>query len=282
MRENRRSWFGGRILLSVYSPCTLKTWHQSWYFSGTTDRVGRPTRNHKRSEPWKGTRLVTLEGIRRHYRVGGQQVHALAGVDLDLPQGQFAAVVGPSGSGKSTLLNILGCLDRPSDGRYCLDDTDVSTFDDEHASDFRNRQIGFVFQSFHLLPRLTVLENVLLPRRFAQAAQNDAELDQRAHALLDRMGLGERLSHRPTQLSGGQMQRVAIARALLMRPALLLADEPTGNLDSKSAANVLELFDEVHAQGQTIILVTHDSEVAMHAERQIRLRDGKVEHDNAA
>ena len=233
-------------------------------------------------KPREGTGLVTLEGIRRHYRVGGQQVHALAGVDIAVPQGQFAAVVGPSGSGKSTLLNILGCLDRPDGGRYCLDGTDVSTFDDEHASDFRNRRIGFVFQSFHLLPRLSVLENVLLPRRFAQTAENDAELDERAHALLARMGLSERLDHRPGQLSGGQMQRVAIARALLMKPALLLADEPTGNLDSKSAADVLELIDEVHDQGQTIVMVTHDSDVAMHAGRQIRLRDGKVEHDSAA
>lgn len=226
--------------------------------------------------------MVTLEGIKRHYRVGGQQVHALAGVDIAVPQGQFAAIVGPSGSGKSTLLNILGCLDRPDGGRYCLDDTDVSTFDDERASDFRNRRIGFVFQSFHLLPRLSVLENVLLPRRFAQTAQDDAELEERAHALLSRMGLAERLDHRPGQLSGGQMQRVAIARALLMKPALLLADEPTGNLDSKSAADVLDLIDEVHGQGQTIIMVTHDGDVAEHAERQIRLRDGRVEHDSAA
>lgn len=223
--------------------------------------------------------MVGLEGLRRHYRVGGQQVHALAGVSLEVPRGQFAAIVGPSGSGKSTLLNILGCLDRPDAGRYCLDGTDVSTFDDERASDFRNRRIGFVFQSFHLLPRLTVLENVLLPGRFARQPQDD--LDSRARELLDRMGLSQRLDHRPGQLSGGQMQRVAIARALLMRPALLLADEPTGNLDSKSAADVLGLIDEVHAQGQTVVMVTHDGDVAGHAERQIHLRDGRVEHDSA-
>ncbi|MDO1529197.1 ABC transporter ATP-binding protein [Fulvimonas sp. R45] len=224
--------------------------------------------------------MVELKGIARRYRVGGQWVHALAGVDLDVPQGQFAAVVGPSGSGKSTLLNILGCLDRPDAGRYGLDGTDVSTFDDARASDFRNRRIGFVFQSFHLLPRLTVLENVLLPRRFARHATDDFEA--RARGLLARMGLSERLEHRPGQLSGGQMQRVAIARALLMRPALLLADEPTGNLDSKSADAVLGLFDEVHAEGQTIVLVTHDHDVALHAQRQVHLRDGKVEHDSAA
>src|SRR5699024_2921995 len=150
--------------------------------------------------------LVTLEKIERHYHVGGQKVHALAGVNLEVPSGQFAAIVGPSGSGKSTLLNILGCLDRPDNGRYCLDGTDVSTFDDEHASDFRNRRIGFVFQSFHLLPRLTVLQNALLPARFVQTGADETELDERARTILARMGLADRLEHRPGQLSGGQMQ----------------------------------------------------------------------------
>jgi putative ABC transport system ATP-binding protein len=224
--------------------------------------------------------MVNLEDIARHYRVGGQKVAALDGVDITVPQGQFVAIVGPSGSGKSTLLNILGCLDRPDHGRYHLDGTDVSTFDDERASDFRNRRIGFVFQSFHLLPRLSVLQNVLLPQRFLRTP--DTGLAERAHELLGRMGLSQRLDHRPGQLSGGQMQRVAIARALLMRPALLLADEPTGNLDSKSAADVLALIDEVHGGGQTVIMVTHDTEVAAHAQRQVLLRDGKVEHDSAA
>ena len=224
--------------------------------------------------------MVNLEAVARRYRVGGQTVHALAGVDLDIPQGQFVAVVGPSGSGKSTLLNILGCLDSPSSGRYRLDATDVSTFDDERASDFRNRRIGFVFQSFHLLPRLTVLENVLLPRRFLR--EPAPQLEPRAHALLERMGLSQRLDHRPDQLSGGQMQRVAIARALLMQPALLLADEPTGNLDSKSAADVLGLIEEVHARGQTVVLVTHDTDVAARAQRRVHLRDGRIESDDAA
>lgn len=231
--------------------------------------------------------MVELENVTRRYRVGGQVVDALAGVSISVPQGQFIAIVGPSGSGKSTLLNILGCLDRPTTGSYCLDATDVSTFDDERASDFRNRRIGFVFQSFHLLPRLTVLENVLLPRRFLQVTHGAGnaigpDLEVRARSLLERMDMSQRLDHRPEQLSGGQMQRVAIARALLMQPALLLADEPTGNLDSKSAAAVLGLLEEVHDQGQTIVLVTHDNEVAARAQRRVHLRDGKIEHDDAA
>jgi putative ABC transport system ATP-binding protein len=221
--------------------------------------------------------MVELDGITRRYQVGRQIVNALAGVDIKIPAGQFVAIVGPSGSGKSTLLNILGCLDHPSSGRYSLDDVDVSTFDDERASDFRNRRIGFVFQSFHLLPRLSVLENVLLPRRFLRTPA--PELDARAHQLLERIGLGDRLHHRPEQLSGGQMQRVAIARALLMQPALLLADEPTGNLDSRSAGDVLNMVDEVHAGGQTVVLVTHDADVAARAQRQIHVRDGKIEND---
>jgi len=220
-----------------------------------------------------------MEAVTRHYRVGGQTVAALGGVSFEVPQGQFIAIVGPSGSGKSTLLNMLGCLDRPDSGRYLLDGVDVSTFDDECASDFRNRCIGFVFQSFHLLPRLNILENILLPRSFLRGP--DEGLEQRAHDLLQRMGLHRHLAHRPGQLSGGQMQRVAIARALLMKPALLLADEPTGNLDSKSAANVLELIGEVHAGGQTVVLVTHDADVAARAQRQISLRDGRIEHDSA-
>ncbi len=224
--------------------------------------------------------MVRMEAITRHYRVGGQTIAALDGVGFEIPKGQFTAIVGPSGSGKSTLLNMLGCLDRPDSGRYLLDQVDVSTFDDERASDFRNRRIGFVFQSFHLLPRLSVLENVLLPRRFLRG--DGTGLEERAHTLLGRMGLGERLEHRPGQLSGGQMQRVAIARALLMQPALLLADEPTGNLDSKSAADVLALIDEVHADGHTVVLVTHDADVAARAQRQISLRDGRIEHDSAA
>ena len=226
--------------------------------------------------------MIQLSGIQRRYAMSGQTVQALAGVDLQIERGEFVAVTGASGSGKSTLLNVLGCLDRPDGGSYRLDGVDVAELDDEAASALRNRRIGFVFQSFHLLPRLTVLENVLLPQRFTHDHSQDAAALERARGLLARVGLAERMEHRPNQLSGGQMQRAAIARALLMQPALLLADEPTGNLDSKSAADVLSLIDEVHDSGQTVVLVTHDHEVAARAPRQIRLRDGRVEHDSKA
>lgn len=223
--------------------------------------------------------MIQLESVHRQYWMNRQAVNALDGVDLRIDAGQFVAITGPSGSGKSTLLNILGCLDRPDSGRCLIEGQDVATLDDEAASDLRNRRIGFVFQSFHLLPRLSVLENVLLPLRFHRDDAPDAHAH--AQALLQRIGLGERASHRPGELSGGQAQRAAIARALLLRPALLLADEPTGNLDSKSAADVMALFREVHAEGQTVVLVTHDPEVAAHAPREIRLRDGRIEHDVA-
>jgi putative ABC transport system ATP-binding protein len=223
--------------------------------------------------------MIELDRIERRYAMSGQTVQALAGVGITIARGEFVAITGASGSGKSTLLNVLGCLDKPDAGRYRLDGIDVAELDDEATSEVRNRRIGFVFQSFHLLPRLTVRENVLLPMRYARTP--DPEAPARAETLLRRVGLGDRMQHRPNELSGGQMQRAAIARALLMQPALLLADEPTGNLDSKSAADVLALIDEVHTSGQTVVLVTHDNEVAARAPRQIRLRDGKVEHDSA-
>jgi putative ABC transport system ATP-binding protein len=223
--------------------------------------------------------MIQLQGVHRRYVMSGQTVHALAGVDLDIGSGEFVALTGPSGSGKSSLLNILGCLDHPSSGHYLIEGQDAAHLDDEAASDLRNRRIGFVFQSFHLLPRLSVLENVLLPLRFHRTPPADAVTH--AHALLERVGLGDRRGHRPDQLSGGQMQRAAIARALVLQPALLLADEPTGNLDSKSAADVMSLIGEVHASGQTVVLVTHDPDVAAHAPRQVRLRDGRIEHDSA-
>ena len=207
--------------------------------------------------------MIELAAVSRHYKMSGQTVRALDGVDLRIGAGQFVALTGPSGSGKSTLLNVLGCLDRPDAGSYRLDGIEVKSLDDTAASVVRNRRIGFVFQSFHLLPRLTVLENVLLPMRFSD--EPDPAAPDRARELLRRVGLGERLDHRPGQLSGGQMQRAAIARALVMKPALLLA-----------------LIGEVHRGGQTVVMVTHDNDVAANAPRQVRLRDGRIEHDSAA
>ena len=209
----------------------------------------------------------------------GNAIHALDGIDLRVAPGEFVAIMGPSCSGKSTLLNVLGALDRPDTGRYRLDEDEVSALDDDAASDVRNRRIGFVFQSFHLLPRLTVLENVLLPQRYAR--RPDPGAAARAVALLERIGLGQRTGHLPGQLSGGQLQRAAIARALLNQPALLLADEPTGNLDSRSAADVLALLHELHAGGQTLVLVTHDPAIAAGAQRTIHLRDGRIAGDAA-
>jgi putative ABC transport system ATP-binding protein len=218
--------------------------------------------------------MIELSAIRKTYRLGGSDIHALDGIDLRVARGEFVAIMGPSGSGKSTLLNVLGGLDRPDSGRYRLAQDEVSALDDDAASAVRNRRIGFVFQSFHLLPRLTVLENVLLPQRYARVP--DADAPARARALLERIGLGQRLDHLPGQLSGGQLQRAAIARALLNQPDLLLADEPTGNLDSNSAADVMALLRELHAGGQTLVLVTHDPAIAASAQRTIHLRDGRV------
>ena len=223
--------------------------------------------------------MIELSNIRKTYRQGGNEIHALDGIDLRVAPGEFVAIMGPSGSGKSTLLNVLGALDRPDTGRYRLARDEISALDDDAASDVRNRRIGFVFQSFHLLPRLTVLENVLLPQRYARHADPGAA--ERAVALLERIGLGQRIGHLPGQLSGGQLQRAAIARALLNQPALLLADEPTGNLDSRSAADVLELLRELHAGGQTLVLVTHDPVIAAGAQRTIHLRDGRIAAEHA-
>jgi len=222
--------------------------------------------------------MIDLQDITRTYSVEGQHIPALAGLDLHIGRGEHLAITGASGSGKSTLLNILGCLDRPSTGRYRFEEADVSTLDDDALSELRNRRIGFVFQSFHLLSRLSVLENVLLPLRYC--LQPMTGVQAHARELLERVGLADRMAHRPQQLSGGQQQRAAIARALLLKPALLLADEPTGNLDSKTAADVLGLFAELHRDGQTVVLVTHDPEVAERAPRQVRMRDGKVDHDS--
>jgi len=224
--------------------------------------------------------LIETLGLCRNFHVGDSTVHALDDVDLRIEEGDFVAVMGPSGSGKSTLMNILGCLDTPDAGQYRLLGQEVAQLDDERLSAIRNRSIGFVFQSFHLLPRMTALENVLLPLRYS-----DADLEQgrrRALDLLRRLNLGDRTDHRPNQLSGGQRQRVAIARSLINEPPLILADEPTGNLDSRTSAEIMDLFGELNRRGQTLLMVTHEEEIAAHARRLIRMRDGKIEHDAAA
>jgi putative ABC transport system ATP-binding protein len=198
-------------------------------------------------------------------------------VDLQIEKGDFVAVMGPSGSGKSTLMNILGCLDTPDQGVYQLLDQDVACLDDAELSRIRNQHIGFVFQSFHLLPRMTALDNVMLPLRYGRHDMSQART--RAVELLQRLGLADRMDHKPNQLSGGQRQRVAIARSIINQPPLLLADEPTGNLDSRTSEEIMQLFTELNRQGQTILMVTHEEEIATHAQRLIRMRDGKIEHD---
>ena len=218
-----------------------------------------------------------MEGVSRHYRTGDSVVKALDGIDLRIRAGAYVAIMGPSGSGKSTLMNVLGCLDVPTSGRYLLEGEDVCRLDDDRLSAFRGRTIGFVFQSFNLLPRLTSLENVALPLQYAGVGKE--ERLARAGEALRLVGLEERWTHRPDALSGGQRQRVAIARALVTHPSLILADEPTGNLDSATSDGIMQLFDDIHRQGNTVILVTHDPGIARHAERIVYLRDGKIERD---
>lgn len=222
--------------------------------------------------------MIEIEGLTKTYIMGDEEVHALAGVSLTIGRGESVAVIGPSGSGKSTLMNILGGLDRPDGGAYRFEGEDVSHFDDNDLAAFRSRRIGFVFQSFQLLPRLTALQNVELPMIYGGV--DKAERRDRAAALLDKVGLGSRKTHRPTQLSGGQQQRVAIARSLANNPDLLLADEPTGALDTATSAEVLELFQELNRGGLTLALVTHDLEVAAKARRRITFRDGHIVSDD--
>ncbi len=220
--------------------------------------------------------LIRLRGLCRHYQVGGELVLALDGLDLELLRGEYAAIMGPSGSGKSTLMNILGCLDRPTSGECWLDGHPLhDAWDDGVVSRLRGRFIGFVFQTFNLLPRLDAQENVELPLVYQGVPA--PERRERAKTCLERVGLGDRLRHRPMELSGGQRQRVAVARALVTEPGLLLADEPTGNLDSRSTHEILDLLDGLHAEGQTLVLVTHEDEVARRARRVIHLRDGRLE-----
>ena len=221
--------------------------------------------------------ILQLRDITRDFKLGAQTVHVLKGNDLDIQKNQYLALMGPSGSGKSTLMNLLGCLDTPTLGSYKLNGTDVSSLNDNQLAEIRNKEIGFVFQTFNLLPRSTALENVALP--LVYAGMGKQERLERASEVLAQVGLADRMDHRPNQLSGGQRQRVAIARALVNRPALILADEPTGNLDSKTSLEIMKLFDDIQAAGNTVILVTHEEDIAQYAKRIIRLVDGNIDSD---
>jgi len=221
--------------------------------------------------------MIALRGITRRYRMGDEEVMALAGVDLDIARNEYVALIGPSGSGKSTLMNIVGCLDTPTTGSYLLNGRDTAQLGEIELAGVRNREIGFVFQSFHLLPRMTVLQNVMQPLVYRGVPA--AERRRRAVESLEKVGLGNRQGHRPNELSGGQRQRVAVARALVGEPSLLLADEPTGNLDSRTSHEIMALFDELHDQGQTVLVVTHEPDIAAHCRRTVRMGDGRVVSD---
>lgn len=224
-----------------------------------------------------GTPIIEIVDVKKIYDLGETKVHALDGVDLKIFPNDYVAIMGPSGSGKSTMMNLLGCLDTPSEGQYMFGGEDVADMTDNELADIRNRRIGFVFQSFNLLPRATTLRNVELP--LVYAGLDPYTRIEKAEAALEKVGLGDRIKHRPNELSGGQRQRVAVARALVNSPSIILADEPTGNLDSKTGSEIMALFDELHQLGNTIIIVTHEDEIAAHADRCVRLRDGKIETD---
>ncbi len=225
--------------------------------------------------PAPGSPVIVLEDVHKHYPMGDQVVRALAGVTLEVRRAQFWAIMGPSGSGKSTMLNLLGCLDRPTSGRYVLNGHDVSDMTDDQLSEIRLRELGFIFQSFNLIPQLTVQENIELPLYYQ--GWSAAASRERAQQTAERVGLGDRLGHRPAELSGGQQQRVAVARALASDPQVLLADEPTGNLDTATGQRMMQLLSDLNTQGKTIILVTHEAEIARWAHGQIHMRDGKIE-----
>ncbi|HJS46814.1 MAG TPA: ABC transporter ATP-binding protein [Gemmatimonadales bacterium] len=223
--------------------------------------------------------IIVTRGIKREYDMGGEIVRALRGVDLTIRRNEYVAIMGPSGSGKSTLMNVIGCLDTPNEGAYWLNGHRVSELGDNELARIRNKEIGFVFQTFNLLPRASALHNVELPLIYAGTGSKERR--QAAELALTRVGLGDRMHHRPNELSGGQRQRVAIARALVNSPSILLADEPTGNLDSATSTEIMGLFDELFRQGQTIVLVTHEHDIAAHARRQVHLKDGALERDFA-
>src|SRR5712691_157488 len=228
----------------------------------------------------RGPIVIDIDNITKHYVMGEETVHALRGVSLQIHRNEYLAIMGPSGSGKSTLMNMLGCLDTPSSGRYEFNGKDVSSMDDDELAAIRNREIGFVFQTFNLLPRSTSLRNVELPLIYAGIDPETRE-ERAAQTLVD-VGLGDRIHHKPNELSGGQRQRVAVARALVNKPSIILADEPTGNLDSKTGEEIMALFENLYQRGHTIILVTHEADIARHARRTVHLRDGLVESDERA
>ncbi len=221
--------------------------------------------------------IIRIENLEKHYQVGTQLVKALRGVSISIQKGEYVAIMGPSGSGKSTLMNLIGALDTPTKGTYVLNGTDVSHLSDDNLAEIRNREIGFVFQTFNLLARYTALENVILPLIYRGISKDERQ--RRAREALASVGLEDRMTHKPNELSGGQRQRVAVARALVNNPSLILADEPTGNLDSKTTVDIMRLFDRIHAEGNTIVVVTHEEVIARHAHRIVRLLDGEVESD---
>jgi putative ABC transport system ATP-binding protein len=223
------------------------------------------------------TPIIDIKGITRDFQLGNETVNVLKGIDLLINKGEYVALMGPSGSGKSTLMNILGCLDTPTSGSYILNGKQVSEMHDDELAEIRNKEIGFVFQTFNLMPRTTALDNVALPMVYAGFSKS--ERNERATEVLTQVGLADRMDHKPNQLSGGQRQRVAVGRALVNKPSIILADEPTGNLDSKTSIEIMKLFGEIHANGNTVILVTHEEDIADHAHRIIRLRDGIIEND---
>lgn len=223
------------------------------------------------------SKVIEIRNITRDFPLGSEIVKVLKGIDLDIDRGEYVALMGPSGSGKSTLMNLLGCLDTPTSGSYILNGEDVSKMSDDELAEIRNKEIGFVFQTFNLLPRTTALDNVALPMVYAGYSKTDRT--KRAEEVLTNVGLADRMDHKPNQLSGGQRQRVAVGRALVNNPSIILADEPTGNLDSVTSVEIMKLFDKIHAEGNTVILVTHEEEIARHAHRIVRLKDGMVESD---